>query len=165
MAHSLPVRSCLCQYMLVCSCRSMAKRWISALSWVAVTAVVLGLILGICYGQLSSHSLVLQSRAQCRFQNSSTPRCTAVSCSSSSAVTTLSSSSLTAVTHTDTLHAQNTVVCSVLDLASCLTPALSLQWLLTHTIAHPAARVQVMIRPMKYISCSTVYGKVVWTAL
>lgn len=32
-------------------CRSMVKRWISALSWVAVTAVVLGLILGICYGK------------------------------------------------------------------------------------------------------------------
>ena len=29
----------------------MVKRWISALSWVAVTAAVLALILGICYGE------------------------------------------------------------------------------------------------------------------
>jgi len=31
--------------------RSIVKRWINALIWVAVTAAVLALILGICYGE------------------------------------------------------------------------------------------------------------------
>ena len=33
----------------------MVKRVISALAWVAVTAAILALILGVCYGALINH--------------------------------------------------------------------------------------------------------------
>lgn len=52
-------------------CSTIVKRWISALSWVAVTAVVLGLILGICYSKplalplLSCMSMFRQGPPQC----------------------------------------------------------------------------------------------------
>ncbi len=42
--------------------RSIVKRWISALIWVAVTAAVLALILGICYGESKHMSLHIQQK-------------------------------------------------------------------------------------------------------
>jgi len=43
--------------------RSIVKRWISALIWVAVTAAILALILGICYGESKHTSLHIQQSA------------------------------------------------------------------------------------------------------
>ena len=42
--------------------RSIVKRWISALIWVAVTAAILALILGICYGESKHMSLHVQQK-------------------------------------------------------------------------------------------------------